>query len=346
MTGKRLSEYEKGIIDGFRLSGKTASEIARFLDRHPSAISRYFKTCPAGETRKEKYSPGRPRKISDHALRVMSRALLKSPRKSMRKLKCEYPDLFNLVKIRTMQDNAVRRLKFLTRSARKKPLLTEKHVQKRLAFARRHKDWTKEQWRGVMWSDESTFKCISDASKKVRRPLYTKGKKFGSPHAPQYLVKTVKHSAYIMLWGAFTGQGGRGSLAFIPQSTTITAKYYLNIMKAKLRDSMEIHGATHFMQDGASVHTAKIVKKWFADNNIQILEWPPQSPDLNPIENLWSFMKYSLQDYDTGSIPKLKAALLELWTQGLQMDTFIKFSDSLPKRIKEVLDAKGGATSY
>ena len=83
-----------------------------------------------------------------------------------------------------------------------------------------------------------------------------------------------------------------------------------------------------------------------AKNNIEALEWPPQSPDLNPIENLWSFMKYSLQDYQTGSIPKLKAALLELWTQGLHMDSLLKFSDSMPKRIKEVLDNKGGATSY
>ena len=346
MPEKRLSDWEKGIIDGFRLSGKTSSEIARFLDRHPSCISRYFKSCTAGETRAERYSPGRPRKISDHGLHVMSRALLKSPRKSMKKMKCEYPDLFNQCKIRTMQDNAVRRLKFLTRSARKKTLLTEAHIQKRLAFARRHKHWTKQQWRGVMWSDESTFKCISDASKKVRRPLWKKGTKKGSPYQPQYLVKTVKHSAYIMLWGAFTGQGGRGSVAFISQNKTITAKYYLNILKAKLRPSMEIHGATHFMHDGASVHTAKIVKEWFAENNIETLEWPPQSPDLNPIENLWSFMKYSLQDYDTGSIPKLKDALVELWTQGLQMDALMKFSDSMPKRIKQVLDNKGGVTSY
>ena len=71
----------------------------------------------------------------------------------------------------------------------------------------------------------------------------------------------------------------------------------------------------------------------------------PPKPDLNPIENLWSFMKYSLQDYDTGSIPRLKEALVELWTQGLQMDALMKFSDSMPKRIKQVLDNKG-ATSY
>ena len=75
---------------------------------------------------------------------------------------------------------------------------------------------------------------------------------------------------------------------------------------------MAIHGCKYFMQDGASIHTAKVVKKWFADNNIEVLDWPPQSPDLNPIENMWSFMKKNLEDYNTSSIPKLKQALLDL----------------------------------
>ena len=61
---------------------------------------------------------------------------------------------------------------------------------------------------------------------------------------------------------------------------------------------------------------------------------------------MWSFMKYSLQDYDTGSIPKLKEALVELWTQCLQMESFIKFADSMPKRIQQVIANKGGVTSY
>ena len=109
---------------------------------------------------------------------------------------------------------------------------------------------------------------------------------------------------------------------------------------------MDIHGCTYFMQDGASVHTAKIVKEWFKTHNIKVLDWPPQSPDFNPIENLWAFMKKELQNYNTTSIPQLKEALLKLWTTGLQMETLIKFADSMPKRIQEVIARKGGCTSY
>ena len=346
MPGKRLNDHDKGVIDGLRLAGKTATEISKVIGRSKSTITRYFKTVRAGESRIEKYSPGRPRKLNDNSCRIMKRAFEKSPRKSCKKLKSEYPDIFKDVKVRTMQDYACNRLGYKTRSARKKPLLTEAHRRKRLKFCKDHKHWTKEDWRAVMWSDESTFKCITDASKKVRRPLFKKGNKQGDPYASKYLVKTVKHSSYIMMWGAFSGQAGRGSVHFVPQNTTINSKNYLELLKQKLPTSMDIHACKYFMQDGASVHTAKIVKEWFKSHQIKVLDWPPQSPDLNPIENLWSFMKYKLQDYNTSSIPRLKEALLELWTTGLQMDTFIKFADSMPNRIKEVIARQGGCSNY
>ena len=67
------------------------------IDIHPAYAAAYLATSdhvPQGK-QGNKYSPGRPSKISDHGLHVMSRVLLKSPRKSMKKIKCEYPDLFN-----------------------------------------------------------------------------------------------------------------------------------------------------------------------------------------------------------------------------------------------------------
>ena len=40
------------------------------------------------------------------------------------------------------------------------------------------------------------------------------------------------------------------------------------------------------MQDNASIHTAKKVKDWFKDMAIPLVDWPPYSPDLNPIEQV------------------------------------------------------------
>ena len=198
----------------------------------------------------------------------------------------------------------------------------------------------------MLWSDESTYKVCGQLPTKVRRPQYCKGQMYGNPYQIKYLVPTTKFSQKVMVWGSMSGNAGRGSLVIIPKGETVTAKSYLNILKEKLKETMEIHDCNYFMQDGAPVHTAKIVKEWFNKNNIQCLDWPPQSPDLNPIENMWHFVKRELNNYDTTNRAKLEAAIKDVWCRGLRLDNFIKYADSMPERIRELLRAKGGPTSY
>ena len=84
---------------------------------------------------------------------------------------------------------------------------------------------------------------------------------------------------------------GSGSLWVMPKNTTIASKVYLDVLKEKLHPSMTMLGSDTFQQDGAPVHTAKIVKKWFSEKNIKLLDWPGSSPDLNVIENCWMIVK-------------------------------------------------------
>jgi len=73
---------------------------------------------------------------------------------------------------------------------------------------------------------------------------------------------------------------------------------YIGVVEDGLADvSQEVEdpvGDPVFQQDGAKIHTARDIMAWFAGNNIKVMEWPPNSPDLNPIEHCWKRLKEKL----------------------------------------------------
>jgi transposase len=110
-----------------------------------------------------------------------------------------------------------------------------------------------------------------------------------------------------------------------------------------------------FMQDNAPIHTARIIKKFFEENGISTIDWPPYSPDLNPIEHAWAKLKEMIYRLDPdienyqGSIGDLKDRFNELieraW-EALGQECFDKLIESMPRRIQAVIEAKGWYTKY
>jgi transposase len=109
---------------------------------------------------------------------------------------------------------------------------------------------------------------------------------------------------------------------------------------------MRDHRSTHFLQDGAPCHASKRIKAYLADKPFEVMDWPGNSPDLNPIENCWNYMKEKLKTVDTGSIAKLTREVKMLWVTGLSKEYLRNLSDSMPQRIKQVLAVKGDSTGY
>ncbi len=82
-----------------------------------------------------------------------------------------------------------------------------------------------------------------------------------------------------------------------------------------------------FQQDLAPAHTAKGTKSWFNDHGVTVLDWPANSPDLNPIENLWGIVKRKMKDTRPYNADDLKATVKE--TMGFHTTSAVPQTDHL-----------------
>lgn len=101
-------------------------------------------------------------------------------------------------------------------------------------------------------------------------------------------------------------------------------------------------------QDGASPHTAKVTKQWFVNHQHELkmlAGWPPNSPDLNPIENLWAYTVNELSNDSWKNLDELHASIDVVWGQ-IDVDTVRKFTSSFRKRLLACVKANGGHTKY
>jgi len=101
-----------------------------------------------------------------------------------------------------------------------------------------------------------------------------------------------------------------------------------------------------FQHDGAPCHKAKVITKWLGDQNVEILgPWPGNSPDLNPIENLWSILKRRVDKQKPTNSDKLQEVIMKEWV-AISQDLAQKLIESMPSRIAEVLKKKGQHCKY
>ncbi len=220
-----------------------------------------------------------------------------------------------------------------------KPLLNQKQRQKRLTWAVEKNNWTVAQWSKVLFSDESKF-CISFGNQGPRV-----WRKTGEAQNPCCLKSSVKFPQSVMIWAAMSS-AGVGPLCFL--KSTVNAAIYQEILEHFMLPSADkLYGDADFIfqQDLAPAHTAKGTKSWFNDHGVTVLDWPANSPDLNPIENLWGIVKRKMRDTRPNNADELKATVKETWAS-IPPQQCHKLITSIPRRIEAVIKAKGAPTKY
>lgn len=241
--------------------------------------------------------------------------------------------------------NVLKSMNFNSAIKKKKPFMTAVHKKKRLQWAKNHLHWTSDDWRRVVFSDETKINVWgSDGCKYYwSRP--------GDELKPHHLDLTVKHgNGNLMFWGCITYWGP--GYACQVYDGTMKSVDYQHILDTTFKETVKYYNLDlskiYLQHDNDPKHTSDSTKTWLKDNKINVLaNWPPQSPDLNPIEHIWHHLKLKLSAYDTRA-----KGVHDLWERvDKEWNTFTeeeckRYIDSMPKRIQAVIDAKGGPTRY
>ncbi len=153
------------------------------------------------------------------------------------------------------------------------------------------------------------------------------------------MVLSVKFPQSVMIWAAMSS-AGVGPLCFL--KTNVTAPVYQEILEHFMLPSADkLYGDADFI----AAHTAKGTKSWFNDHGVGVLDWPANSPDLNPIENLWGIVKRKMRDTRPNNADELKATVKETWAS-IPPQQCHKLITSMPRQIEAVIKAKGAPTKY
>ena len=105
------------------------------------------------------------------------------------------------------------------------------------------------------------------------------------------------------------------------------------------------YGNFIFQHDNDPKHKAKSVQKYLENKSINVLDWPSQSTDLNPIENLWALLDKKISDRNPSNEDELFEIIQKGW-QELQTELLTRLVDSMPTRCQAVIDNNGLPTKY
>lgn len=332
--GQKSNEIRQLIVNEVQ-NGVKYREIASKFDISLAGIHKIMKKFKTQKTVERKKGSGKSRKTTPQEDRSIRRIALNNPLISSQSIVSE----LNLSVSRHTVINRLNEFNIRSSFRLKKPLLRRQNIIKRLEFAKKYVNMPLSFWKRVIWTDESKFELKNQ--KRRKRTWIPKGKQLQS----KYTQATVKHGGgSLLVWGCFSWKGV-GKIVKI--DGIMTGQTYVNILQENLGPSVRKMkmGRYIFQQDNDPKHTSKVAKAYFEKRGFEMLEWPPQSPDLNPIEHLWMILDDRIPIHTRSNMAQFWEGVQEAW-DNIPIDTSHNLVESMPRRLQKVIENKGGHTKY
>jgi hypothetical protein len=214
----------------------------------------------------------------------------------------------------------------------------ERILTLRLSFARGFLHFTDAEWDTVIFSDEVHF-CIGHHGQVwVQRPP-------GTAYEPQYCKPPDEPLAAVTLWGCFCSKGIGAGRIFLGE---LNKQLYRDILQHNFKQTYERYyptGVFRLLQDNASPHYNPEVNTWMHHHGIHLIEFPPRSPDLNPIENLLHVLKFRVEHRNPRTAEELERILAEEY-EAISEEECATLAHSMHSRLLQCIAFQGHKTKY
>lgn len=338
---KKISVETRREITRLAAEGHPSRSICEMLRVGKGKVSKYIILT---NLELPKCTAGRPKSIGEYEWRIALRSLRCGKVETATEIQKMLRDDHGVnVTVETVQKN-LNASGCKARKKKPKPRLSKKNIENRLKFAKNFENYTDDDWKRVIWSDESKVNRFQSDGNYWTWTV-------GDPNTitPNMVIPTVKHGGgSVMIWGCF-GWNGVGSLCRI--EGRMNSNDYKQILATKLLPSIGTLGVERskviFQHDNDPKHKSQVVTNWLKDQKLEVLDWPSQSPDLNPIEHLWAHLKRKLREYERqpAGMNELYERIEVCWRE-ISVEACRTLIKSMRSRLKAVIKAKGGWTRY
>jgi transposase len=326
MTANKLNSQRQTLVHFWNNGVRSQKELHKITNIPLSTIKYNIQKLKKTGDVAHRRSNGRSKKIGSRESRDLERYIRKDSSLSLRTLATKLSN--NGVEVSHVTVGArLKELGYKNGLPNGTPMLTAVQKAKRVEWATNHLN---DQWEKTLFSDETAFQLFRNTISQ-----WYKG--------PRPIRPLPKNRQKIFAWGGFCARGKTTLHCF---TGIMNAKFYIDILQQHLPEVRRMFGRRwRFQQDNDPKHTSRVAREFLEENFPEVMDWPSNSPDLNPIENLWGIVKHRVEKRMPNNIGELQQYMTEEW-ENIPDEFLTNLIRSMHNRCQLVIDSNGEPINY